>query len=131
LSRTGLHVFNYLAGNCGYSAGCSILEAEAFLMNTRLLVLAAVILAFGVLTALALLDVGYFGILAPHFQSWGGAQVLTDLVIVCVLACFWMVQDAAKRGLPAWPFLAITLFAGSFGPLFYLVFREMRRPAGE
>ncbi len=41
-------------------------------MSARFIALVAVILLFGVLTALALMDVGYFGILKPHFQSWGG-----------------------------------------------------------
>ncbi len=61
------------------------------------------------------MDVGYLGILKPHFESWGAAQVLTDLVIVCVLSCIWMVRDPARRGLMAWPFVLITLVAGSFG----------------
>ena len=98
-------------------------------MSARLLVLVLVILAFGALSTLALMDVGYFGILAPHFQSWGGAQVFTDLVILAVLACVWMIGDARARGLSAWPFIAITLFLGSFGPLLYLVVREMRATA--
>ena len=98
-------------------------------MSARLLVLVLVILAFGALSTLALMDVGYFGILAPHFQSWGGAQVFTDLVILAVLASVWMIGDARARGLSAWPFIAITLFLGSFGPLLYLVVREMRATA--
>jgi len=95
-------------------------------MSVRLFGLVAVVIAFGALTAMALLDVGFFGILEPHFQSWGGAQVFVDLVIVCLLACIWMVNDAPSRGLNAWPFVLITLVAGSFGPLTYLVFRELR-----
>ena len=90
--------------------------------------LAAVILAFGALTAIALVDVGYWGILKPHFQSWGAAQLFADLVIVCLLSCFWMASDARKTGIPAWPFIALTLIAGSFGPLLYLVTRELRSP---
>jgi hypothetical protein len=95
-------------------------------MSSRLVVLLAVIAGFGVLTALALMDVGYFGILSPHFQSWGGAQVFFDLVIACLLACIWMMSDARERGLAAWPFVLITLVMGSFGPLLYLVVREVR-----
>jgi hypothetical protein len=98
-------------------------------MNGRVIALGIVIVAFGVLTTLALLDVGFWGILAPHFQSWGGAQVFTDLVIACLLACIWMVQDAPKRGLPAWPFVVITLIAGSFGPLLYLLLRFRKNEA--
>lgn len=95
-------------------------------MNARLTALAATILAFGALTATALWDVGYFGILKPHFETWGGAQVFTDLVILAILACIWMIADARHRHLPAWPFIALTLVAGSFGPLLYLVTRELR-----
>lgn len=98
-------------------------------MPIRLIVLVLVIASFGVLSALALMDVGYFGILEPHFQSWGGAQVFVDLVIVAVLACIWMSKDARERGLSAWPFILITVFAGSFGPLLYLVVRELRSTA--
>ena len=95
-------------------------------MSGRLTALVVVILGFGLLTALALMDVGYFGIIAPHFRSWGAAQVFTDLVILAFLACVWMAADARERGLPVWPFIAITLVAGSFGPLFYLVARQLR-----
>ncbi len=97
-------------------------------MTARLLTLSIVILAFGALSAVALWDVGYWGIIAPHFQSWGAAQVFTDLVILALLACLWMVRDARQHGLPVWPFLVLTLLAGSFGPLFYLVARELRSP---
>lgn len=102
-------------------------------MSGRLIALFAVLVGFGVLSTLALMDVGYFGIIQPHFRSWGGAQVFTDLVILAVLACVWMLNDARESGLSAWPFIAITLVAGSFGPLLYLVARELRsktrRPA--
>jgi len=98
-------------------------------MSTRLVVLLIVLAAFGALTALALLDVGFLGILEPHFRSWGGAQVFVDLVIACLLACIWMIGDARERGVSAWPFVLITLVAGSFGPLLYLVVREVRATA--
>ena len=106
-----------------------LLVLEDICMNGRVVALVSVLVAFGILTARALLDVGFFGILAPHFRTWGGAQVFTDLVIACLLACIWMVDDARKRGLPAWPFVALTLAAGSFGPLLYLLAREMRPKA--
>jgi uncharacterized membrane protein len=105
------------------------LTFEEIPMSHRLLTLVAVIVGFGAVTAMALLDVGYFGILEPHFRSWGAAQVFVDLVILAVLACVWMVNDARDRGLSAWPFIAVTLIAGSFGPLLYLVVRELRATA--
>jgi hypothetical protein len=98
-------------------------------MSARLIVLVAVIGGFALLTALALLDVGYFGILKPHFLSWGAGQVFADLVIALTLACIWMVNDARAHGMSARPFIAVTLVAGSFGPLAYLVVRELRSTA--
>jgi hypothetical protein len=98
-------------------------------MRIRLTVLLAVIAVFGALSARALIDVGYFGIIAPHFRSWGEAQVLADLVILAVLACRWMARDARARGTTAWPFIAVTMVAGSLGPLLYLVARELGVPA--
>ena len=98
-------------------------------MSGRLLLLLVVIALFSVLTALALMDVGYLGIIEPHFQSWGAGQVFADLVIVATLACVWMFADSRTSGINAWPFIAITLVAGSFGPLLYLVARELRAGA--
>jgi hypothetical protein len=98
-------------------------------MSARLIALFVVIGLFGVLSAFALADVGYVGILEPHFQSWGGGQVFADLVILAVLACFWMAADARSSGVNPWPFVAVTLVAGSFGPLFYLVARELKASA--
>ncbi|MBY0502511.1 MAG: DUF2834 domain-containing protein [Bryobacteraceae bacterium] len=95
-------------------------------MSKKLIALFLVTLAFGVLTTLALLEGGVWGIIAPHFRSWGGAQVFTDLVILAVLTCVWMVHDARRHRLAAWPFVLLTLLAGSFGPLVYLCFREAK-----
>ena len=58
-----------------------------------------------------------------------GAQVLVDLVIVCALAIIWMLKDARESGITVWPFIVVTLAAGAFGPLFYLVARELRASA--
>lgn len=95
-------------------------------MSARVLVLLVVIVLFGALTTVALLDVGVMGIIRPHFQSWGAGQVFADLVILALLSCVWMAQDAPTRGLPGWPFILLTLAAGSFGPLTYLLVRELR-----
>jgi uncharacterized membrane protein YqjE len=95
-------------------------------MSTKLIALLVVIAAFGVLSTLALLDVGYFGILEPHFKSFGEGQVLADLVILAVLGCIWMQRDSRASGISAWPFVIATVFLGSFGVLFYLVARELK-----
>lgn len=101
-------------------------------MTIRLGFLLLVILGFGAFTAKVLWEVGFWGILEPHFRNWGPAQVFTDLVIMALVACGLIVEDARRRGVAAWPYVALTLVAGSFGPLIYLVKREMgnRRKLG-
>jgi len=82
------------------------------------------LLLFGALSTVALWYHGYWGILAPHFQSFGAGQVLADLVISLVLVMVWMWQDAKATGRNIWPWLIFTLTAGSFGPLLYLLTRK-------
>ena len=98
-------------------------------MSFRLLALLAVILAFGALTALALMEAGYLGIFLQHFETYAGMQVLTDRVIVCVLGIIWMLHDGKTSGVTPWPFVVLTLAAGAFGILFYLVARELKSRA--
>ena len=88
------------------------------------LILVPVLVVFTVLSALALWHHGYWGILEPHFKSFGGGQVLMDLVIALSLVMVWMWQDARQHGRNPWPWILVTLVAGSFGPLLYLLSRQ-------
>ena len=83
-----------------------------------------VLVLFGALTAAALWHHGYWGIVAPHFQSFGAAQVFADLVIALVLVMAWMWRDARACGRNPWPWIAATLLLGSLGPLVYLLTRR-------
>ncbi len=85
------------------------------------LILIITLIAFLILTALALWHHGYWGILEPHFQSFGAAQVLVDLVIALTLFLIWMWRDARAAGRNPWPWLVLTLLTGSIGPMFYLL----------
>jgi hypothetical protein len=87
-------------------------------------ILMLVLIAFSALTVEALLQHGYWGIFEPHFQSFGGAQVFADLVIALSLFMAWMWRDAKAHGRNPWPWLALTLATGSFGPLLYLLGRK-------
>jgi Terpene cyclase DEP1 len=94
---------------------------QAGAMKNILLVVCA---AFAGLTGLALWHHGYWGILEPHFKSFGAAQVLADLAIALGLFLVWMWRDARQTGRNPWPWLLVTLVAGSFGPLLYLLTRR-------
>jgi Terpene cyclase DEP1 len=87
----------------------------------RRTILTTVLLLFGALSAVALWQHGYLGILIPHFQSTAGGQVLADLVIALSLVLVWLVRDARAKGRAAWAWVVFTLIAGSFGPLLYLL----------
>ena len=84
-------------------------------------VLVAVLLVFSVISALALWNHGYWGIIEPHFKSWGAGQVFTDLVIALGLFLAWLWNDAKARQRNFWAWASFTLVAGSFGPLIYLL----------
>jgi hypothetical protein len=85
------------------------------------IILILILIPFTVLTGLALWHHGYWGIIEPHFQTFGAAQVLADLVIALCLVLTWIWHDAARTGRTAWPWIALTLVTGSFGPLLYLL----------
>lgn len=86
--------------------------------------IAVVLVLFGALTMVALYQHGYWGIVAPHFQSTGAGQVLADLVIALVLVLIWIWRDAKATGRNPWPWILATLALGSFGPLVYLLTRK-------
>ena len=84
-------------------------------------VLILILILFSILSAIALWQVGYWGLLEPHFQTFGAGQVLADLVIALTLVMVWMWRDAKATGRNVWPWIVATLILGSFGPLVYLL----------
>jgi len=98
------------------------------LTTQRSLIIVTLIL-FGALSGAALWHHGYFGIFALHFQTFGGMQVLADLVIALALVMVWMWRDAQAKGRNVWPWIIATLALGSFGPLVYLLTRKPSRGA--
>ncbi|MEO4045850.1 DUF2834 domain-containing protein [Pseudomonas sp. CAU 1711] len=87
-----------------------------------------VLLAFTAYTAFAMFHAEQslidFGI--ELMSSLDTAQVVIDLYILAALACIWMYRDNKARHRPLIaiaPYLVITLFFVSIGPLLYLVVR--------
>lgn len=93
-------------------------------MNLKVFLVLIVLIAFAALTGYALYDVGILGIFGTATANAGAIQVFVDLVIVCFLACTWMFFDGPKRNLNPWPYIVVTVLAGAFGPLLYLLRRE-------
>ncbi len=98
-------------------------------MNWKTILIAFALFDFAILTGYAFYEVGYVGIFYAATANWGAIQVFVDLVIACGLACVWMIADARRRHSNPWPFVLMTLFMGTFGPLLYLLRREWTAPA--
>ena len=94
-------------------------------------ILLTILIAFSTLTVVALSHHGYWGIIEPHFKSFGAAQVLADLTIALSLFLVWMWRDATAVGRNPWPWIILTLVAGSIGPLVYLLTRKPRMQASD
>ena len=92
------------------------------------IILIITLIAFLALTATALLHHGYWGILEPHFKSFGTAQVLVDLVIALCLFLVWMWRDARAHARNPWPWVLLTMVTGSIGPLIYLLVYKSGKP---
>jgi uncharacterized membrane protein len=84
-----------------------------------LLILA--LIALGAATTIALWQDGLVGISAAIVHSYGSMQIFSDLVIALTLVMLWMWRDAKSSGRNIWPWIVVTLVAGSFGPLLYLI----------
>ena len=84
-------------------------------------VLILVLAAFGVFSTYVMWQVGYLGIWQAGMSSIGAWQVLLDLVIMSWIALGFIWRDSRQSGRTIWPFALLTLAAGSFGPLLYLL----------
>jgi len=93
-------------------------------MNQKILAW-IILIPFTLLSVYAVSQVGYWGIFEYHLHSPAGWQVIVDLVIACVLLLSWIIPEAKREGRNPWPFVVITLFLGSFGPLLYLITKKV------
>ena len=88
-----------------------------------------VLAGFGAFSMFVMWEVGYLGIWQAGLASLGAQQVLLDLVVMSCIVMGLLWQDAQRTGRAFWPYALITLAAGSFGPLLYLLLRPTRAPA--
>ena len=98
-------------------------------MNVRVIALVTVFVAFAVFTAEAFAQMGLVGFFAAHSANLATMQVFIDLVIMGAILLGFIWIDAGERGLPRMPYVIATILLGSFGPLAYLIHRELRAPA--
>jgi len=98
--------------------------------NVRLMVWVALLLVHGAISMVAMMEVGFLGIFEEGLATWGTRQVFSDLTVGLVLVSIWLVRDARERKVSAWPFLVAMLGAGTFSPLFYLLWRDLTAVEG-
>jgi hypothetical protein len=89
-------------------------------MNWKQIGIGAVLADFSAFTAWVVYHHGYSEFFTTAASSAVAAQVLVDLTLALVLVTLWMIRDARKRGVSVVPYLLVTLFLGSIGPLLYL-----------
>jgi hypothetical protein len=94
---------------------------------TRFAIALTVFLAFTTFSFRVVFVDGLPGLLAIHaFNGWG-PQILTDLVIACVVVTFWLIPDARKHNISPWPFVVGIPLLGSVSTLAYITLREWKR----
>lgn len=87
-------------------------------MRPLLLLITAVFAAF---TGSVVAHTGLAGFYQQLLDSPAAWQTLVDITIALGLVLAWMGQDARRCGRRFWPWVPVTLLAGSFGPLLYLL----------
>lgn len=83
--------------------------------------LALVFAAFGAYSLYVIAELGYLGLWQALLSNLAGWQVVLDLLIASALLLGFLWRDAQRSGRRFWPYVLLTLAAGSFGPLLYLL----------
>lgn len=94
-------------------------------MNPKQVGLSLVLVGFAALNVYCFYTFGTAGFLRAALANAATVAVFIDSLIALTMVAVWMVRDAAQRGATVLPFLLLTLFLGSVGPLLYL-FRRFR-----
>ncbi|MEL6544816.1 MAG: hypothetical protein AAFQ82_09325 [Myxococcota bacterium] len=94
-------------------------------MNRRILgvFLGVAFVAFSAFTFWLAGQTGYFGFLEVMGRELWALQLGLDLVIACVLLLPYVLRDAKRRGIPAWPIVVATATLGTIPLLAYYAWR--------
>jgi len=76
-----------------------------------------------ILSGYALYTLGPVDLYMSAFSGLDLMTYFTDLVISLSLISVWMIQDSRALGRSVIPYLVLTVFLGSVGPLLYLIQR--------
>ncbi len=90
-------------------------------MNRKQWLIGIVLADFVALNAYVVYHYGYLGFVQAALSNLAGIAVMVDLAIAVSLIAVWMWTDARRRGLNPAPYLVLSLFLGSVGPLAYLL----------
>lgn len=93
-------------------------------MNAKQIGIGFVLADFVALTVYAVYHYGYLAFFELHAMNAIQLQIFIDLIIALTFVMVWMWRDAKARGISPIPYVAMTLFLGSIGPLVYLIRRE-------
>ncbi len=99
-------------------------------MNWKQIGLTLVLADFAALNAYVVYQYGYVGFWELVLANAATTAAVVDLVIALGLVSVWMWQDARDRGWSVLPYLVLTAFFGSVGPLVYLIRREASERVG-
>jgi hypothetical protein len=92
-------------------------------VNAKQFGLALALVGLAALNAYGVYLYGPVGFMRLMLANAAGVAAFVDLVIALTMVAVWMIRDAAQRGVNPLPYLLLTLFAGSIGPLIYLIVR--------
>jgi len=96
-------------------------------MNTKKWALFSVFGAFTAYTTYVVIQFGYMSVFELSIKTHSTTQVLIDLVIACTLIISWMYRDGKRHQIFVLPYIVVTLFLGTIGPMMYLIHKEFKK----
>lgn len=93
-------------------------------MNAKKIVLFLVIADLVAVAGWGVAQVGFAGLLRDLLSHPAGLVCAAELLVALGVAAVLMARDARARGVSPVPYLALTLFLGTIGPLLYLLRRR-------